>query len=212
MKHKLTLYYRIISMFAIMGMLAACTDSNTEPWIGGDYFPMQPGATWQYVYESNCDTQPCDSYITNWFTFTAEDSVFDGKRYTVLRNTQDISAIVRKEGTRYYRWDMYTNREYLFLDTALPEGSSWIESEDQYWKTEYTAGKPLPWLMVKKKRYSDIVVVKRTNTYADDDYSFRVEETKYYARGIGEVYTEQEWPVVSYVHDVKLSLLSHEPH
>ena len=196
-------------------MFVGCDDGETNINRHGDFYPMKANATWQYISEWSCDYVECDSDYPNWFQYVWGDTVIQGKTYTIVRGVYDVAKIARKEGSKYYEWDVDNNQEYLFLDTGTPPGKSWIKNEGEHWKTEIFVKIPLGELNVKGEEYRDIMVMREVTTYGGeaDSYSYSYEHVThhYYARGIGEILSVSPGVPYTYFNGSKLSLYKYEP-
>ncbi|HEY3403353.1 MAG TPA: hypothetical protein VGK59_08210 [Ohtaekwangia sp.] len=191
-------------------LIGSCDDSDSTINRSGDFYPMRENATWQYISEWGCDYSDCNADYPNWFQYVWEDTVIHGKNYTIVRGVYDVAKIARRQGHKYYEWDVYNNQEYLFLDTSLSPGESWIRNESEYWKTEIFAERPLNAFLVKGKTYHDVIVMREEVTYNDGTYSYVHLTHRYYARGIGEILSVSPGIPNSYFNGSKLSIFRYE--
>lgn len=199
-----------ISM-SILFMFMSCDTGESPINRFGDFYPMKRDATWQYISEWSCEYSACDSEYPNWFQYVWEDTVIHGRTYTPIRGPYDVVRMARREGNKYYEWNIYENQEYLFLDAGLSAGESWIKSEGEYWKTEIFSENSLNVLSVKGKQYHDVIVMREETIYDDGSYSYTYLTHRYYARDIGEILSVSPGVPNTYFYGTKFSLYKYEP-
>ena len=203
---------QILKSFFIVLILTtvflSCDETETD-YKKPDYFPLNDQSKWEYQWEYKCDCP--EEYVafdapTIWI---AGDSIIQGVIYSKIENEYGLLKLVRREGSKYYEFNLY-NMESLFLDTSLPEGSSWTIDTDDFWHSEYIIQRPVQKMTVNSITYYDIIVVENRTTYGivtSDEYS--VSYFHYYAKDIGEILVYNPPNTITYVSDTKFSLLKY---
>jgi hypothetical protein len=184
----------IVPMLVLSGMTIFSCESDTEPKLSGDYFPLEESRQWQYlrsVADGEVDS-PTPGADTLTLTIGAELEL-DGKIYREILGEE--GRVVRVDGSKYFgrRHELYFSdtTEYVFLDTDKEAGESWFYlKNDGATKTEYVIEAKNTSVSINGKQYQNVIKV-RVNYYAANEqgtFEYLNSAFHYYAAGTGEIY------------------------
>ncbi len=192
--------------------IASCDES--EPRIisdSGNFFPLEDGRQW--TYQRKLISTGEDGMV--WVLDTLElkingDTLVDGQRYKkIVTDEGEIQKIVRNEGSKYFgrNHDLYLgySHEYMYLDTALPVGSSWSYLKDGgATKTEYIITAKNSTQVFFDKVYTEVIEVEAVyyDLTTPTSYSVRYSTKHFYAKGVGEIYYFYPYPASFFYADL----------
>ena len=183
------------------------------------YYPLEIGKSWTYTIT---DYATSDTNRTNlqametgnhnrekWSStdirYTVKrDSVVNGKTYQLITNNKNPFEfdLVREEDGNYFRLNSSTFKEENFLKTGIEEGNMWLdyENEEQTVATLYVVSSIDKEKKIKGKNYKNVIGIAQITAPVTTIVAFLQEgETfmpiKYYADGIGMIYSYMPYPL-----------------
>jgi hypothetical protein len=213
----------LIAIIAIFAMLQNSTFAQS-------YYPLEIGQSWNYTMT---DYATSDTNRTNlvametgihnrekWgsvdIRYTVKrDSIVNGKTYQVITNNKNPFEfdLVRQEEGNYFRLNSLTFKEENFLKTGVEVGNMWLdyENEGQTIATLYVISSVDKEKTIKGKIYKNVIGVGQITAPVTSIVAFLQEEetfmpTKYYADGIGMIYSYMPYPLSGTYSDVEISV------
>jgi hypothetical protein len=206
---------KLNSYIVVCVLLSACDEENSNlrniaP--DGDYFPLADNSTWTYESTTSCNCKcPCnDSPLPHEFSshsysvLVDGDTLIDDKTYkkVYLNDKYYAGTFKRRDGSKYYIRNAYETNETIFLDTNIPVGGSWTQfvGTNNTWKIENTILSVASDMIVKKKSYKNVILVKEVTRYSDTEIGSCGQYTiyHYYAEGIGEIFSHRPYNPCTY--------------
>lgn len=204
----------LISFLLIsIAVLSSCENSETAS--KGNYYPTTKGSRWTYEVKGTCDwpNQTSTCVTTREALADGEDLPWDDS-YDPFQSATSPNQFIKVKGHEYFGYGYYLP-EYKFLDDALPLGSKWTayEEEDPIIKEEFEIMEVNASKTIYGKKYHDVIVVKSTLLFktSDKPQPFEVAQTitRYYARGIGEIYAFVDRDFEGQVEQTEYSLTNY---
>lgn len=198
--------------------------------IAQSYFPLDFGTTWTYntTYFATSDTGRNNMPImlsgahnrevwgSTEITYEVKkDSIVNKQTYKVITNTKNPFDIdlIREENGNYFRLNTQSFKEENFLKGNLKVGDLWLDYQnaEQTLATLYMVVSLDKTKNIKGKTYNNVIGIgeitssmERLMEYLQEDSSFI--PTKYYAEGIGLVYSYFPYPVSNSYSDVEQAI------
>lgn len=194
------------------------------------YYPLEIGKSWSYTVT---DYATSDTNRTNlqametgnhnrekWGSIdisyvVKRDSVVNGKTYKVITNNKNPFEfdLVRQEGDNYFRLNNSTYKEENFLKTNVEIGNMWLdfENEEQTVATLYVVTCIEKEKVIKGKTYKNVIGIGQVTASVAQIAAF-VEEgetfmpTKYYAEGVGMIYSYMPYPLGGTYSDLETAI------
>lgn len=201
---------RVFFWVAALALTTSCTDQEfSNVARKGDYLPTNQSDRY-FLRESFAQPDLAERFqydtIRVSFAGSAEINNIQYQKFDFYSMWDNGSAIVevhdayryfRHEGSRYYQPALATGpnaEEHIFLDTEKPAGSSWqyLEGFENEWRTTYTIKAVNAKRTINEVEYTDVIEVEtrtEAKSMGDEDYYLVTSQNRYYARGVGEVYS-----------------------
>lgn len=216
--------YLTITLFVILTVFQNTVDAQS-------YYPLEVGS--MKVYKE-IDYATSDTNRTNlevmvsgnhkrekWRTEEVKyevmkDSVVNGKTYQVIRNSRtpfDLELVREDEGN-YFKFDNQTFKEKNFLKTNVEVGNMWLDYENaaQTIATLYIVTSKDNQKIIQGKVYKNVIGVGQITAPVAHLIGFLQEEnifmpTKYYAEGIGLIYSYAPYPASDTYSDLERTIM-----
>lgn len=175
--------------------LQACHDETVS---SGNYFPLSTRTLQYQDYFNQSDDDPYFQVPTLRPVEIAQEMNFDKREYRLISNLLTGQRIVRKQGNRYFarnqKYDGTFDNEYLFLDSSLPEGSTWTEDMEggAYYKIQFTIREKDASPEVFGKVFNNVIIVEETILRKGEISALT--GYRYYQRDVGEVFSYTHYP------------------
>jgi hypothetical protein len=203
----------------------------TNTTFGQSYYPLEVGKSWSYTLTdyatSDTNRTNLDAMINvsnqreKWGSIdikytVKQDSTVNGKIYKVITNNKNPfeKELIRKEDGNYFRLNDQTFKEENFLKTDVEVGNMWLdyENEDQTIATLYVVSCVDKQKIIKGKTYRNVIGIGEITAPVAQIIVFLQKEdnnflpTKYYADGIGMIYSYVPYPVSGTYSDLETSI------
>jgi hypothetical protein len=213
-------------LIAIIVMFATFQNST----FAQSYYPLEVGKSWTYTMT---DYATSDTNRTNlvametgqhnrekWSSveilYTVKrDSVVNGKVYQLITNNKNPFEfdLVRQEAGNYFRLNSSTFKEENFLKTGVEVGNMWLdyENEEQTMATLYVVSSIDKEKTIKGKSYKNVIGIGQITAPVTSIIAFLQEgdtflPTKYYAEGVGMVYSYMPYPLSGTYSDLEMAI------
>jgi hypothetical protein len=178
------------SILVILTVALYSCDDNDNSGIpaSGDYFPLQKGNQWEYIYEQEykCNCNGGGFNINDTITVRIAEDPQLPNEYTVLYDDSYIyNKMARKEGHEYLEYPPYRN-EYTFLVDNKPVNYSW---RDESFDVDLTVKQTNGAMVVNGILYSDVIEIEEMIRHSMAPAGVYTESHRYFARNIGEIYS-----------------------
>jgi hypothetical protein len=191
----------------------SCSDDNPTP---GNYFPLEAGTVWNYELYQTDAKEAFGDFMSEARRFVKGDSVIDGSQY-VLYEDQLGAWAVRREGSAYYQrfsigYPSGFSDEYKFLDTEKSVGFTWDQfpGPHDFVKVTFSIRSRNASRKFLDKVYTNLIVVEEQHLVPDGSGGWNNWRSiwRYYAPGIGEIYSYAPYPLSNMFLDVSTVLKS----
>jgi hypothetical protein len=211
-------------LMAIIATFAMFQDSV----FAQSYYPLEIGKSWTYTVT---DYATSDTNRTNlaamesgqhnreqWgvvdIRYTIKmDSVVNGKIYQVITNSKNPFEfdLIRQEAGNYFRLNRVTFKDENFLKIGLEVDNMWLdyENEEQTVATLYIISSVDKEKIIKGKTYKNVIGIGQITAPVTSIVALLQEDetfmpTKYYADGIGMIYSYIPYPLSGTYSDVEM--------
>jgi hypothetical protein len=201
-------------------LLLSCDDPESAPErpTPGDYFPLDPAHTWEYVtvHRYHGTGFGAGTTITDTVRLAVTESPGEWEnRYFTLSDQHGqyySHKWIRKDGYRFFERPPYAY-EYMFLDTDTPVNGIWTEYP-------YGSRNKIVFLMkavntvktVNGIRYHHVIEIVESH-YAipdgENQYTLHGQTRHYYAKDVGKIYSYQEYGTDGEGGTIEVTLLKH---